>query len=261
MESAIVNKECSSLLLASSTVSEMDLCMVTTDCSVMEKSEDNLLKTKWLMHDKSKHLPFKETTLQFTEEEVKDKRCDVCLDIFLGNLEYSKHKCLKDDMFENSKPLCDVSEDCAKLNNHKLTKKGNCVNGKESEGSITNDVTVEFLNRDEKINNVNRTLIRYNDNNFGDDNEYKCKFCEKTFSCNTTLLDHINSHEDKEKSYVCTFCKQSLSNGSNLKAHLLIHTSEKKFTCCFCQKSFSLNSSLEVHLSVHTGEKKLTNNL
>ena len=122
--------------------------------------------------------------------------------------------------------------------------------------------------------------------------DFKCSYCEKTFSRKEFLQDHINYHENN-KSKRCTFCERCFVTKTELNIHIdkyhkntkfdqkennITHVEGnspkelpglknemekapvpkiKNFKCERCDSEFFNNSSLKIHIAfIH--DKTLT---
>ncbi|NWI97481.1 ZN256 protein, partial [Pitta sordida] len=56
---------------------------------------------------------------------------------------------------------------------------------------------------------------------------YKCKECEKTFTCASNLLSHHKAHL-KKKLFSCTVCRKSFSGKRALLQHQRVHPNERR---------------------------------
>ena len=105
-----------------------------------------------------------------------------------------------------------------------------------------------------------------------DDNvpNYKCTFCDKTFSYPYTLNRHIQKHKEVPELFKCKFCDKSFSRKDILTKHKqVIHrsyqidftaagqTSTDSLNCQMCFQDFGDNKeSLFAHLSAKVCQRK-----
>ena len=80
-----------------------------------------------------------------------------------------------------------------------------------------------------------------------DDNQ-KCKFCEKTYCTSSDLQSHVKSVHEGVNFHVCFICEMSFNRPSLLAKHVnedhsQIH--DKPFKCSYCKKSFEKSSHLK----------------
>ena len=66
---------------------------------------------------------------------------------------------------------------------------------------------------------------------------------------------------DVKNDYKCKFCNMTFSKAFNLKIHQRIHISEKPFKCKVCQKRFSQNSTLKFHMAQHAKKNGTVKNI
>ena len=99
---------------------------------------------------------------------------------------------------------------------------------------------------------------------------YKCTFCDKTFSYPYTLNRHIQKHNEVPELFKCKFCDKSFSRKDILKKHnQVIHrsyqidftaagqTSTDSLKCQMCSQDFGDNKErLFAHLSTKVCQRK-----
>ncbi|XP_065065660.1 uncharacterized protein LOC135691653 isoform X1 [Rhopilema esculentum] len=97
------------------------------------------------------------------------------------------------------------------------------------------------------------------------DNAYKCKICQKTFSCGSNLRKHLQKHKPgyhpKKKGVIvtrkkCDTCGKMLNGNQALKAHMRLHTGERPFKCDKCDWAFVQRTHLRRHKMVKHGDGK-----
>uniref|UniRef100_A0A336LGM0 CSON007937 protein n=1 Tax=Culicoides sonorensis TaxID=179676 RepID=A0A336LGM0_CULSO len=77
--------------------------------------------------------------------------------------------------------------------------------------------------------------------------QFKCKYCEKSYSYHCDLKRHVFQHENNSP-YRCETCDKSFYSKSNLKVHQKIHLGIKKYKCSYCKQEFSQNICLINHV-------------
>ncbi|XP_074112847.1 uncharacterized protein LOC141536308 isoform X2 [Cotesia typhae] len=140
---------------------------------------------------------------------------------------------------------------------NKLDKESlNCLRGQVSLGEVDESKLGTVISHD---GNNNR-------NDTSDATEYiptlvsenfKCKNCEKIFTCEKTLKVHRKSHF-KEKPFRCVDCGKEFSQLRNYKYHRSVHegTGEFAATCPECGKSFNDRGYLGSHMKIHRNKKE-----
>jgi len=92
---------------------------------------------------------------------------------------------------------------------------------------------------------------------------FRCKICQKTFSCGSNLRKHKKKHRPgyKPKKQVwnakkikCGQCDKVLRGSNALKAHIRLHTGERPFKCDKCDWAFVQRAHLIRHKKVQHGE-------
>ncbi|CAH0398628.1 unnamed protein product [Chilo suppressalis] len=87
------------------------------------------------------------------------------------------------------------------------------------------------------------------------DEEYKCLFCEESFSQYSILIKHEKQHLVTGR-YICTICKMSYTCRDHLSLHLKGHLKIKEFMCQYCGKEFLRLNSMQRHVQVcHAGHR------
>ena len=85
-----------------------------------------------------------------------------------------------------------------------------------------------------------------------ENNNNKCKYCDKRFVDKYGLRKHIKlQHELCVKQYVCKKCKKRLKTKTALKEHIKTHlkrNERKLYECIQCNSSFTIKSNYNKHL-------------
>ena len=68
-------------------------------------------------------------------------------------------------------------------------------------------------------------------------------------------MENVHPDHTEEKQFKCKFCDKTFSENKYLKVHMRIHTGEKPYLCRQCPKAFTTNNGLKCHIKTHTGEK------
>lgn len=76
--------------------------------------------------------------------------------------------------------------------------------------------------------------------------QYKCQFCDKTFSKAFSLQQHILVHTI-QKNFECHVCKKTFLRRGQLKVHFRVHTGERPYKCQFCDYSATQSYDLVRH--------------
>ena len=85
---------------------------------------------------------------------------------------------------------------------------------------------------------------------------FKCNFCNKTFSQSSGRNTHIKSVH-KKVSYNCEFCQRIFKGSDKLKQHIrFVHEGKKDNKCDLCEKAFVNKENLKKHIqNIHEGVK------
>ncbi|KAH0564705.1 hypothetical protein KQX54_013518 [Cotesia glomerata] len=154
-------------------------------------------------------------------------------------------------------PVAENNNSQLNYDNNKLDKEPlNCLKGQVSLGEVDEVKLGTVISHDGK-NNRNDTsdatefipkLVSEN---------FKCKNCEKIFTCEKNLKDHRKSHF-KEKPFRCVDCGKEFSQLRNYKYHRSVHegTGEFAATCPECGKSFNDRGYLGSHMKIHRNKKE-----
>ena len=88
----------------------------------------------------------------------------------------------------------------------------------------------------------------------GDQQPYRCEFCDKSFAQETSLKYHKAMH-NTDKPFKCDLCDKTFSSKGNMVQHQQLHSGQKPHKCDQCDKSFNCKSHLKEHKRTHSGEK------
>ena len=88
----------------------------------------------------------------------------------------------------------------------------------------------------------------------GDQQPYRCEFCDKSFEQETSLKYHRAVH-NTDKPFKCNLCDKTFSSKGNMIQHQQLHSGQKPHKCDQCDKSFNRKSHLKEHKRTHSGEK------
>ena len=85
-----------------------------------------------------------------------------------------------------------------------------------------------------------------------EDREYKCEFCDKSFTNKSALDYHLNKHKSEPSKETCDICGSQFSAKTHLKEHkAIVHGqnggSQTNFECSYCSKTFQMKKSLNRH--------------
>ena len=204
----------------------------------------------------------KETQLNQSESDKKDKRPFPCLDCpssFSSNADLKIHT---NTVHEGLKPFqCSFcGSNFSRKNNLKTHieivhegKKPSQVTVKKDKKFLCPECPSRFSsNADLKIHtqSVHEGL-----------KPFQCCFCGKTFSRKRNWNRHIESvHEGKgnKEHLKCTLCILEFSDLAAFKDHVVsVHDGQKPHLCSLCNKSYFLERSLRVHYDrIHDETKK-----
>ena len=84
---------------------------------------------------------------------------------------------------------------------------------------------------------------------------YECHICGAHFRQSGTRTTHIRAVHLKERPFQCEVCGKTFSHKSSITVHLRIHTNEKPYACEICEKRFTDRATYLKHQAVHTGIK------
>ncbi|XP_037372934.1 zinc finger protein 473 [Talpa occidentalis] len=89
-----------------------------------------------------------------------------------------------------------------------------------------------------------------------DEKRFKCKKCEKTFTCQKYLTQHERIHA-RVKPFKCHQCGKAFGQSAQLVGHQRTHSRLRPHACGACGKAFVRSTALAKHQAVHTGERPL----
>ncbi|GAB0087909.1 hypothetical protein DMENIID0001_022740 [Sergentomyia squamirostris] len=97
-------------------------------------------------------------------------------------------------------------------------------------------------------------------------NEYKCKWCKKSFISQAELLAHWKTHNEgiflsdtnaniarMVSDIQCAECGKIFRSRDSLKKHMSLHTGNLPYTCEICGKGFIWKEGVRRHLFKHLG--------
>ena len=90
-----------------------------------------------------------------------------------------------------------------------------------------------------------------------DQEETRCRVCDKEFYDVDSLVNHREYHLTHR---TCCLCQKVMGNKSKLLTHHRSHTKELPYTCQVCDKRFAENSTLRKHEATH-GERNFRCNV
>ncbi|KAG1652069.1 Gastrula zinc finger protein XlCGF26.1 [Nymphon striatum] len=106
----------------------------------------------------------------------------------------------------------------------------------------------------------------------GDERQFLCVTCGKSFKQMNQLRNHNLIHKDKKdlaekrctspkvhkkiKPYNCKYCDYTTARKGMLQLHMRNHTGEKPYKCEFCEYCTGDHNSLRRHRMRHTGERR-----
>ena len=85
-----------------------------------------------------------------------------------------------------------------------------------------------------------------------EDREYKCEYCDKSFTNKSALDYHTNKHKSEPSKETCDICGSQFLAKTHLKEHkAIVHGqnggSQTNFECSYCSKTFQMKKSLNRH--------------
>ena len=84
----------------------------------------------------------------------------------------------------------------------------------------------------------------------GEEKNYNCDSCEKSFAASANLKRHIKTVHEGQMDYKCVSCGKSFTQSGNLKNHIkTIHEGQKNYTCPHCKQAFYQKSNFERHVN------------
>ncbi|KAG8521432.1 Zinc finger protein 473, partial [Galemys pyrenaicus] len=86
-----------------------------------------------------------------------------------------------------------------------------------------------------------------------EEKSFKCKKCEKTFSCRKYLRQHERIHSRVQPE--CWQCGGASGQSTQLACHQRVHTRPRPHRCGDCGKAFVHSASLARHRATHTSER------
>ena len=76
--------------------------------------------------------------------------------------------------------------------------------------------------------------------------QFKCHFCNSTFTQKGNLKTHVTSVHERKKSFKCDFCNDTYSQKNQLKKHIdSVHGANILFKCEFCNHTASRKDNLK----------------
>ena len=79
---------------------------------------------------------------------------------------------------------------------------------------------------------------------------YKCKQCDKTFTCIRSVIRHIETVHKKLKKFKCDDCEKIFGQIWTMKRHVeTIHKQLKNFKCNHCEMKFSQIGTMKRHVN------------
>ncbi|PVD36957.1 hypothetical protein C0Q70_03950 [Pomacea canaliculata] len=89
----------------------------------------------------------------------------------------------------------------------------------------------------------------------GQEGEYKCDQCPKSFQWKSNLVRHQVTH-DEDRRYPCENCDKVFTDPSNLQRHIRSqHVGARCHACSECGKTFATSSGLKQHQHIHSSVK------
>ncbi|XP_028282065.1 zinc finger protein 236 isoform X2 [Parambassis ranga] len=225
----------------------------------------------------------------FTDEELKDKRCTICTQIFTTDSQLQKH--LREHESNDKPHRCDQ---CAQTFNvefnltlHKSTHttsdftcpvcnkkfsriaslKSHIMLHEKEENLICAECGDEFV-----LQSQLSLHLEEHRKELSGIRVYTCKTCEKEFKTSAQIKEHMKSHikmrplTSSSRNYKknidrsgftnsCHHCGKAFKKPSQLVRHIRIHTGERPYKCTHCGKAFNQKVVLQTHMVRHTGEK------
>ncbi|XP_037045726.1 zinc finger protein 423-like [Bradysia coprophila] len=104
----------------------------------------------------------------------------------------------------------------------------------------------EFCNEKLSSRYTLKTHLATRHNVVGDDSNFPCNVCDKTFTLKSSLVVHAKLHTGKL--HICRECGQSFNHPNYLRKHLNRHKDIKKRKCTLCEKEYVQNVDLRLHM-------------
>lgn len=88
----------------------------------------------------------------------------------------------------------------------------------------------------------------------GDEFDYRCEVCDKTFQSKSNLVRHVALHTT-ERPFACDRCEKTFSRKEHLQRHVIGHTGIRPFRCPYCKRTFVEQNQQRRHvLEKHAAE-------
>lgn len=227
----------------------------------------NSSKTKVRNMSEIFKMKFKESEKINNQMKKRNRKCEICEEIFENKLNLLKHLKSHEGTFTCKHKDCrKVCKSAYALNYHEKKHEAN------EKICQTCGKSFRFL-----------SYLKNHERTHSEKKDFNCADCGRSFYKNSTLQMHVKTHHEGKR-FFCSICPKSFLTHFNLQRHEIVHAGVRKYICercpgafytekeltrhkrrnhlgikkhvCeYCQKGFFEKTKYRIHLRTHTGER------